>query len=150
MHDEIEVVDQNPLGSVVAFQVRGLGALGGQRLHHGIGDRAGLPRIRPRANEKEVGEAAGLAEIEDHELTRLLVFRGRDRALDLRGELRRFLSFLSPGHATCLPLTAAADPTRAGPAASLSKVRAVQCVAARRRVRARRWIHRRRARAGRQ
>ena len=40
MHDEVEIVDQHPFGSVVPLDVRRLGAVRRQRLHDTVGDRA--------------------------------------------------------------------------------------------------------------
>ena len=45
VHDEVEVVEQDPFGPVVAFDVRRLDALVRERLDHAVGNRANLPRV---------------------------------------------------------------------------------------------------------
>ena len=81
--DEIEVVEQNPFGAVVAFDVRRLDPLVGERFHHAVRDRAHLPRVRAGRDQEEIGEAGGFPQVEHRKIDRLLVFRRANRPIDL-------------------------------------------------------------------
>ena len=82
--DEVEVVDQNPFGSIVALDMRRL-----QRPRRPAPPvmPSAIARIcralLPEARMKVVGEPAGLSQIEDDEIQRLLVFGGGNRDVDL-------------------------------------------------------------------
>ena len=64
MHDEIEVIEQHPLGPVVALDVGRLDAVLGQRIDDAVRDGANLTRVGAGANQKEVGEPGRLPQIE--------------------------------------------------------------------------------------
>src|SRR5438874_2126628 len=55
--DEIEVVEQDPFGSIVAFDVRRLGPVFRKRFHDAVGDGANLPGVRARADDEVIGKA---------------------------------------------------------------------------------------------
>src|SRR5262249_44384860 len=147
-YDEIEVVEQDPLGAVVSFHVRRLRPGGGERLHHVVGDRAHLSRVRTRRDHEVAGESRRLAQIEDREVLGLLVFGRSYGAVDLLRNRGCFPALLSLDHATCLPVIQPPDPMHDGPASSTYKVRAAQCVAARSAAPGPRSIRRARGAAG--
>jgi hypothetical protein len=45
VHDEVEIVDQHPLRTLLPFDVSGLGALLGERVDNSVCDGADLPRV---------------------------------------------------------------------------------------------------------
>ena len=49
MHDEIEVVEENPFRAVVAFDMRRLFALGAERVDDGVGNGSNLAAVRSRS-----------------------------------------------------------------------------------------------------
>ena len=106
MHDEVEVVEQNPFRPLVAFDVRGLRAALPQRLHdarrQSRGPAAGWC---PDADREVIGEASRLAQIEHDDVDRPSCLRPRRSARSpAPGASRSSLGGLfSLGHATCLP-----------------------------------------------
>ena len=84
--DEVEVVHQDPLGAVVALDVRRPHLRGAQRLLDGVGDRLHLPRVLSGAQHEEVGERRRVAQVEHDDVERLLVERRADRLRDLAGQ----------------------------------------------------------------
>src|SRR3989442_7335395 len=82
VHDEIEVVEQNPFRSV-AFEVRLGPALNGERVDHRIGNRANLARVAARANQAIIGEPRGVPQIQHDEIDGLLVLGGADGRIEL-------------------------------------------------------------------
>src|SRR5687767_13687128 len=76
MDDEVEVVAQNPFGSIDPFHQPGpLLELALQRLEHAVGNRADVPRVAAGADDEEIGEAAAVPHVEQDDVLRLLVER---------------------------------------------------------------------------
>ena len=89
VHDEVEVVEQNPASAIPAFDVRGLYAFGSERFLDGVRDGLNLPRVLPRHDDEVVGEALGRAKIEHYDIACFAILGRVDGALDLRGEFLR-------------------------------------------------------------
>src|SRR6476620_11038075 len=66
MHDEIEVVQEDPFRAVVAFDVRGFLAFGPKRVDHAVGNGSNLAAVRPGADDEVVRESCSLPQIENH------------------------------------------------------------------------------------
>src|SRR5712692_2304119 len=89
VNDEIEVVQQDPSGAIVALDVRRLQPAGGLGLLYRIGDRLDLARIRSRANQKVVRKAVRRPEVEHDHRGSLAILRRDDRPLHLRRKSAR-------------------------------------------------------------
>src|SRR5207245_4218986 len=77
--DEVDVVQQHPLGLAVAFDVRRIETGPLQAELDFIGDRLDLPGIGSAANYKIVGESAGaFLQFEDRDFFGLLFLAGRN------------------------------------------------------------------------
>ena len=84
MNHEIDVVQQDPFGLLVALDVRGADAGLPESLLYFIGDGLNLPGVATGANNKEVGEAArGLVQLEDGLILGLFGRARFDRLIDL-------------------------------------------------------------------
>ena len=59
------------------------------RLQHGVGDGQDLLLVRARGEDEVIGEGDRLAQVEDHDLTRLLAEGGAGGALDGHVRLHR-------------------------------------------------------------
>ena len=81
MHDEIEVVEEDPFGSFVAFHVGRPAALGRQCFGDGVGNRADLPRVDAGTDQKEVGEPPGAPQVQQRDIFGLLVLGCGDDGL---------------------------------------------------------------------
>ena len=57
VHDEIEVVEEDPFRAVVAFDVRGLFAFGSKRVDHAVGNGSNLSAVRAGADDEVVRES---------------------------------------------------------------------------------------------
>ncbi len=78
MHNEVEEVEQDPFGPAVALDLEATVARPPECLVDGVGDRFGLPRMTARADDEEVGEGAGTAQVEDDDVGRFLGLGGPD------------------------------------------------------------------------
>src|SRR5262245_60775005 len=80
--DEVEIIDEDPLGPRVPFDVRRSLLLSFECLFHRIGNGLHLSRIRARADHEEISERAGLPQIEHDDIHGFLVARRLDHGLD--------------------------------------------------------------------
>jgi hypothetical protein len=74
MYQEIAVVHQYPVRSIVALQAHRKLAEFFHLLVNGIGNRLALSRITHRADQKEIGKGGNLAQIQHAQVRRLLGF----------------------------------------------------------------------------
>src|SRR5262245_40988934 len=98
MHDEIEVIEQDPAGAVAAFDMRRLRALRSERVLDRIRDRLNLACVLARHDHEVIREALGRTEIEHHDFGSLAILSRLDGALDLCG--KRAGGFFAWGHST--------------------------------------------------
>jgi hypothetical protein len=84
MHYKIDVIEQHPLRLFVTLGVRDAQAKGLKPFIHGVGNRLNLPRIRPRAHHKIIGERSRIFfQLEHGYIVSLFVLAGLDRFVDL-------------------------------------------------------------------
>ncbi len=83
--DQVAIVEQHPLGAVVALDVQRAHLLAAQPLLHRVGDRLHLALAGAAADQEVVGEVAHLLEVQDLEIDRLAIFGGSDSFTDSGG-----------------------------------------------------------------
>ena len=83
--DQVAVVEQHPLGAVVALDVQRTHPLAAQPLLDRVGDRLHLALAGAAADQEVVGEVAHLLEVQDLEIDRLAILRGGDSFADPGG-----------------------------------------------------------------
>jgi hypothetical protein len=117
VHDEREVVHQNPLRPVVAFDVRRPNLPGLQRFLDRVGNRVHLPRVLPRAQEEEIGECRRMPKIEHDDIVCLLVERRANGLCNIAGQpaMNRVEGFPASGSTTLFSLRHATDLPFSGP-----------------------------------
>ncbi len=84
MHDEVHIVQQDPLGLAVPFGMGGAQAGFRESLLNFIRDGLDLPRVATRADDKVIGEATvRLVQFERGDVGRLLLLAGGNSSRDL-------------------------------------------------------------------
>ena len=113
VHDEVEVIEQDPFRLLVAFDVRRLGTRGGEGFHDPVGDGPNLSRAGTRTNHEIVGEPERLPQIENDQIGRLLVLDSADCHGHLQGRPRGFPRFsafaMQPGCCAIRPVVGASS-----------------------------------------
>ena len=90
--DEIHIVEQHPLRLFITFFVCDTDPYGFQTLVDSVGDCLDLPRVRPCAHDKVVGEGSRVfLQFEDRDLFSFLVLTSKDGFIDLAFEGGCFL-----------------------------------------------------------
>ena len=90
MNDEIAVIEQHPLGGVVAFDADRAAIRARFELFVDlVSDRLNLPLVRAACDNEKFGKAGELAQIEPDDVERLFVGGTCDRELDFRVQVRR-------------------------------------------------------------
>lgn len=74
MHNKISIVDQNPIGVVIAFHVHGLFALARKFFADAIADGLNLARIGAGGNDEVVGERGDFSKVQNADFDGLLGF----------------------------------------------------------------------------
>ena len=79
MNQKITVIDQHPLGVLVAFQARRNLADLFQLMGDLVRDRLDLARVRAGADDKIIGKGCGFANVQNDDIARLLRFGRMNR-----------------------------------------------------------------------
>lgn len=91
MDHEVDVVQQDPICLVVAFDVSGPHPGTGESLLYLIGDGLNLSRVAAAANNKVVGEGArGSVHLKDGQILGFFLFASLDRFVHLAPDFRSF------------------------------------------------------------
>jgi hypothetical protein len=93
VHDDVDVVDEDPFGLALPFDAR-RAAAGTEVVEHAVGDGLGLTGRRACGDDEEVGVADGIAYLKDDDVEGLLVCRvAGDLARQLLGLLKVCVSY---------------------------------------------------------
>ncbi len=78
MDQKVAVIDQYPFALLVAFDAGGMLALFLKPKADLVGDGLILADVRPRANDKVIGERSNSAQVENFDVGGFLILRGAD------------------------------------------------------------------------